>query len=89
MRTISEYYLGIGGLSEVLVLAEAKKGKDDKARRKRLCEAYFYLGAKRLVSGNRNGAIEYFSKSIATDVRNFIEYDESKAILTQMNAGKI
>lgn len=43
IRTISKYYLGIDGLTEQLVLAEANKGSDDGARMERLCEAYYYL----------------------------------------------
>ena len=44
IRTISKFYLGIDGLSEELVLAEAQKGTDDRVRVERLCEAYYYLG---------------------------------------------
>jgi len=89
VRTISRYYLGIGGVNEKSVLEEAKKSRDDKERQERLCEAYFYLGAKRLAEGNNRGAVEYFTKSIETGVKDFAEYYESQDLLTLIKKGKI
>lgn len=88
-RLISKYYLGLDGLNEQSVLAEANKGGDDSKVREKLCEAYFYLGAKRLVSGDRAGASDYFAKSIKTDVIKFIEYSDSRTMLTLIEKGKI
>jgi len=89
VRTISKYYVGIDNLSEQAVLSEARKGKDGKEVGERLCEAYYYLGVKRLVAGNRKGAIEYFTLSIETDVKRFQEYGAAKAMLALMKGGKI
>jgi lipoprotein NlpI len=89
VRTISKYYVGIDNLNEQAVLSEARKGKDGKEVGERLCEAYYYLGVKRLVAGNRKGAAEYFTLSIGTDVKSFQEYNASKAMLTLMKEGKI
>jgi lipoprotein NlpI len=89
IRMISNYYLGIAGVNEQDVLAEARKGKDAKELREKLCKAYFYLGAKRLANGNRSGAAEYFTKGVETDERSFIEYSVSKAMLILMNEGRI
>ncbi len=89
MRTISNFYLGRDEVNEQVVLAEAKKGKDAKEIRERLCKAYFYLGAKRLANGNRGGAAEYFTKSVETDERSFIEYGVSKAMLILMSEGRV
>ena len=89
VRTISKYYVGIDNLNEQAVLAEARKGKDGKEVKERLCEAYYYLGAKRLVAGNRKGAAEYFTLSIETNVKSFQEYNASKAMLALMKEGKI
>jgi len=89
VRTISKYYLGIGKLNEQAILAEARKGTDGKKVGERLCEAYYYLGVKRLVGGNRKGAVEYFTLSIDTDIKRFTEYDASKAMLRLMKEGKI
>ena len=41
VRSISMYYLG--KISKDRLLAEAKKGKDDKDSNGRLCEAYYYM----------------------------------------------
>ena len=89
VRTISKYYLGIGKLNEQAILAEARKGTDGKKVGERLCEAYYYLAVKRLVGGNRKGAVEYFTLSIDTDIKRFTEYDASKAMLRLMKEGKI
>ena len=89
VRTISKYYAGTDKMNEEAVLAEARKGKDGKEVRERLCEAYYYLGVKRLVAGNRKGAVEYFTSSIETDVKSFDEYKTSKALLALMKEGKI
>ena len=89
VRTISKYYVGIDNLNEQAVLAEARKGKDGKEVKERLCEAYYYLGVKRLVAGNRKGAAEYFTLSIETNVKSFREYNASKAMLALMKEGKI
>jgi lipoprotein NlpI len=89
VRTISKYYLGIDNLNEQAILAEARKGKDSLEVGERLCEAYYYLGVKRLFGGNRKGAAEYFTLSIDTDLMRLTEYDASKAMLTLMKEGKI
>jgi lipoprotein NlpI len=89
VHTISKYYVGIDNLNEQAVLAEARKGKDGKEVEERLCEAYYYLGVKRLVVGNRKGAAEYFTLSIGTDVKSFTEHHMSKAMFALMKEGKI
>jgi len=89
VRTISKYYLGIDNLNEQAVLTEARRGKDGKEVGERLCEAYYYLGIKRLVAGNRKGAAEYFTLSIETDVKSFSEHASSKAMLALMKEGRI
>lgn len=41
----------------------------------RLCEAYFYIGLKYLISGKKFGAKSYFKKCLKTKQINFIEYE--------------
>ncbi|MBK5274702.1 MAG: hypothetical protein JJE30_06590 [Desulfuromonadales bacterium] len=89
MRTISRYYLGEDKMTEQSVLAEARKGKDDKKVNERLCAAYYYLGVKRLVAGKRKEATDYFTKSIETGVKDFDEYSSAKALLELMEKKKI
>ncbi|MBI1921769.1 MAG: tetratricopeptide repeat protein [Geobacter sp.] len=88
VRTISRYYLGVDKMTEESVLAEARKGKDGKEVNERLCEAYYYLGVKRLVAGKRKGATDYFTKSIETGVKDFVEYQSAKALLELMGKKK-
>ncbi|HXZ25367.1 MAG TPA: tetratricopeptide repeat protein, partial [Nitrospiria bacterium] len=86
VRTLSRYYLGMDNLNEQSVLAQAGKGKEAKER---LCEAYFFLGVKRLAAGNREGAADYFTKSVGTGETAATEYQSSKALLELMKSKKI
>jgi lipoprotein NlpI len=88
-RIISNYYLGVGGLTEKDVLSAASRSEKRQEREERLCEAYYYIGEKRLMEGNRQGAKECFMKSVEMNVYNFIEYANSSLILTMMADGKI
>ena len=89
VRTISNFYLGTGTMEEQAVLAEAKKGNDDKGVRERLSEAYYYLGIKRLVADDREGATEFFAKSVEMDAKNSIGYGAAKAMLAYVKQGTI
>jgi lipoprotein NlpI len=76
-------------MTEQSVLAEARKGKDGKEVNERLCEAYYYIGLKRLVAGKRKEARDYFTKSVETDIKIFDEYNSAKALLELMKKGKL
>jgi tetratricopeptide (TPR) repeat protein len=89
IRTISKYYLGMDGLSESDVLKEARDAKTTEEINERLCKAYYYLGEARLFKGDRQGAAEFFLKSIDTNVRSCMEYGSSKANLRLMEKEKI
>lgn len=89
IRTLSKYYLGLDGLDEKDILIEATKCEDKQEIEERLCEAYYYLGEKRILEGNRKGAEEFFRKSVETKIYSFIEYQNSLTILTMMTEGKI
>jgi lipoprotein NlpI len=83
--SIANYYLGAGGRSEQFILADIGKTKDGKRREEMLCEAYFFLGVKRLADGNRPGAADYFTRSIETNAADCDEYYGSKTMLSRMN----
>jgi lipoprotein NlpI len=55
----------------------AAKDETPKKTRERQCEAFFYAGTVRLAAGDEEGAREFFRKSVATEVRTFIEYESS------------
>lgn len=48
------------------------------------CEAWFYIGMKALLAGDKKTAAADFRKSIATKRRNFFEYQLAKAELNEM-----
>ncbi len=89
IREISNYYLR-GHKGELQIIEQAQRsGKSQKEIRERLCEAYYYLGEYRLMKGDRNGAGEFFRKSIETNIYHFTEHHSSRAMLRLMMEGKI
>ena len=83
MHAVAAYYTSAGKVGEKYVLTEIRKGKDERRRGEMLCEVYFFLGVKRLVDGNKQGAAEYFARSIETDETDCDEYYGSKAMLNR------
>ena len=74
---------------DLLSAAESTVNKKDKEQH---CEAYFYIGAKDLIAGDKTGAAAEFRKYLATDVKDFNEYQFAKAdmqLLGASNRGKI
>jgi lipoprotein NlpI len=84
MRTISNYYLGIDGLTEQTVLDAARHSANEKEKQIRVCEAYYYLAEERIWKGNKKGAQEFFAKSVETKQYSAPEYRLSKAMLRKM-----
>lgn len=56
----------------------------NRERAERLCEVYFYLGYWHRLKGERNKAIYYYKLSVATNVRDFIEYKYSYIALASI-----
>lgn len=88
-RTISKYYLGMDGLSENKLLDEARNSAGKKTVQGRLCDAYYSIGEKKLIEGDRKAAKEFFGKSIETDFSTSFSYRYAKAMLRLMQEGKI
>lgn len=84
LETLSQYYVGADKVDEGVVMARAREGKDDAERASRLQDAYFHIGAKRLMDGNRAGAVEYLQKCIDLGGNSF-SYMSAKYLLQQMN----
>lgn len=55
-------------------LLEAAHSSDSGLERDQLCEAYFYLGQKYLLDGDREQAREFFDKAYRQDVKPYSEY---------------
>ena len=45
------------------------------------CEAYFYVGSKRLIENDKMAAVDYFKKCLTTNVTNFEEYTSAASEL--------
>jgi lipoprotein NlpI len=51
------------------------------------CEAWYYAGLKRLLAGDKNGAVDAFRKSIETNARRFQEYNLAEFELKRLGKG--
>ncbi len=54
------------------------------ARLDQACEAYFYVGQYFLLRGERDEAVRLFREALATNAKDFIEYDAAKAELERL-----
>ena len=87
-RTISNYYLGMGDLTDAKLIGEARKGKNEKAVQNRLCDAYYSIGEKKLMERDMRGAKEFFNKSIETNASSYSSRF-SMAMLSLMQEKKL
>ncbi len=81
IRSIVDFLMG--KLASEAVLHTAKDA-DPKKDREQHCEAYFYLGQKALMRGNRSEAIRFFKLTLDTGVTNFVEYSGAESELTRL-----
>ncbi|HWB59010.1 MAG TPA: tetratricopeptide repeat protein [Chthoniobacteraceae bacterium] len=73
----------LGTVSEEALLAAANSS-DPKTDGDQHCEAWFYTGEKRLLAGDKAGAIDHFHKCIATGRTDFVEYEMARAELKNL-----
>ena len=78
---VARHFLGRATVEEVLAEVDAPAA-DERAERQ--CEAYFYLGAARLIAGDRQGAKRLFEDTVATGVVRFVEYVGATVELRRM-----
>jgi hypothetical protein len=50
------------------------------------CEAFYYIGIKRLCNGDKAGARDFFQRSVATGVQTYTEYQFANAELARLDA---
>jgi lipoprotein NlpI len=62
-------------------LFTAAASRDPKTDRGQHCEAWFYVGMKKRLAGDKSSAADCFKKSLATEQRIFTEYQFAKAEL--------
>ena len=78
LSTVASHLLG--KISDADLLSAAKSENKNKESGQ-LCEAWFYIGMKKLIGGNKNGAQDCFHKSLATDRKDYTEYHFARAEL--------
>ena len=87
-RAVSQYYLGVDGMSDDKLLSMAGNAADKRRTAERICDALYSIGEKRYAAGDRKGAAEFFNKSIETGVYSFSSRF-AKAMIRLMQEGKI
>jgi len=65
-------------------LFKAADNADKKKNDRRLCEAWFYAGSKRLIEGDQSTAVDDFTKCLATNEKKFQEYQGAAAELKSL-----
>jgi lipoprotein NlpI len=73
-----------GQITEQELLAAAED-TDSKKDHEQKCEAYFYIGSRHLIAGDKARAEDLFEKCVATGIQNFSEYQCAKAELNTLN----
>jgi lipoprotein NlpI len=73
----------LGKVPEADLLAAAKS-PDPKKERGQLCEAWYYAGMKKLLAGDKATAADYFKKCLATEQRDFTEYQLAESELSSI-----
>lgn len=68
---IASYYFGL--ISQEAVL-QAANVRFERERKWKLCQAYFFLGERALIDGNRDEAMQLLQKSIDTEAVTNVEY---------------
>ncbi|MCA9625138.1 MAG: SEL1-like repeat protein, partial [Myxococcales bacterium] len=74
-----------GDIDRAGLLAKAED-PDPEVRRRRLCEAHFFIGEVALLRGRKAEAREAFRLTVETDVRNFFEWQSAKVELRKLEA---
>lgn len=70
-------------------LLSAATSADTKKDKEQHCEAYYYIGSKRLFAGDKTGSVAEFRKCVATDVKNFNEYQFAKTDLQRLETNTV
>ena len=76
--TVASHLLGRISAADLLAAA---KSSDKNKENGQLCEAWFYVGMKKLIGGDKSGAQDCFNKSVGTDQKEYTEYHFARAEL--------
>jgi lipoprotein NlpI len=72
-----------GQMSEISFLETANHPNIQTAK-EQFCEAYFYIGSKRLIEEDKPGAVDYFKKCKTTNLTDFEEYQSAASELLSL-----
>ena len=75
----------LGNISEIDYLAAAPS-PDAKTDQSQQCEAWYFAGMKRLLMGDKNTAVDYFHKCLATNQKDHPEYILAQAELQELES---
>ncbi len=78
VSTLGGHLLGTVTEEKLLTAAASPDAKKERGQK---CEAWFYAGMKKLVAGDKAAAADSFRKSIATEQKDFTEYQLAGAEL--------
>jgi tetratricopeptide (TPR) repeat protein len=81
---IAEFLLGQIGEDDLLAAAASSDGPKDQGQH---CEAWYFAGMKRLLDGDKPGAIEAFHKCLATGKNDYCEFLLAEAELQALEPG--
>jgi tetratricopeptide (TPR) repeat protein len=71
-------YFLFGDMSQEELL-EAAVSEDQKKEKGQLCQAYFYIGSKDELSGNKVEASDFFRRCVGTDQKDFTDFQVAQA----------
>jgi len=75
------------GKSTETDLVESASASDPDRTQEQLCEAWYYAGMKRLLSGDKNRAADAFRHCMETNRTRFVEYVLGKSELASLQDG--
>ena len=84
-KRLGEFVTGTLDEAGLLQAAETR-GNETVSGQK--CEAYYFIGAIRLIHGNAAGAREAFQKSLDTGEQDYYEYKFARAALARLGTGR-
>lgn len=78
---VAGYLLGTISESDLFIAASSSDAKKSNGK---MCEAWFYTGMKRFFAGDKKSAAEHFDKCIATDQKDFTEFQLAQSELKNL-----
>ena len=75
---VAEHLLGKVSEADLFAAAASPDAKKDSGQH---CEAWFYAGMKKLFSGDKKTAADYFHKCLATEQKDFTEFQLAQSEL--------